>query len=126
MPSDEWDFEGPPLPQEPAPDAPEVDGFGNNDALPPLPVGAQKLPPILCKAIYDNCWYYVLETITGAQFLFTGITVINDEWIHLEPLDSDIPSGCFDAPVGSEAYRVHDRGIDVRIDSIVWVGDGIS
>ena len=72
------------------------------------------------------CW----RTKSGQQFVFETITVIDSEWIHLNPFESDDPSirmpGFFAGPLKPDAYVVHERGIDIRLDSIAWVADGKS
>ena len=94
-------------------------------------------PSIIGKATLDM-WYYILETKTGQQFVFGGAVVLNDDMIHLEPVDESYAGHgaaaraldlCFDAPgtrPQSNAYGINERGIDIRIDSIAWVADGVS
>ena len=83
------------------------------------------LPPVLEKATVDT-WYFALETKTGQQFIFGSVSVIDENWIHLEPVSRDYAESLpFDGPVDG-AYRITERGIDVRLDSIAWVADGIS
>lgn len=89
---------------------------------------AKILPPVLLKATEDH-WQYLLEMKNGQQFIFSDADLINADWIHLNPIDDqwDGVDACyFDAPLKPQAYVVNERGIDVRLDCIAWVADGIS
>lgn len=90
------------------------------------------LPPVLAKAASDN-WLYLLETKSGQQFLFPHISIIDEEWIHLNPFDDDemrTAEECEPFVAGpldvKRAHCVRDRGIDLRIDAIAWAADGNS
>lgn len=85
------------------------------------------LPPVLEKAT-DDVWYFALETKSGQQFVFGGVTLVNAEWLNLRALDDAYGrSGLFfDGPVRDDAYHIIERGMDIRLDSIAWVACGIS
>jgi hypothetical protein len=85
-----------------------------------------ELPRILDKASDDN-WHFLVKTKTGDKFIFGSIDVCGD-WIHLNPLDDAYMDGPlpFDSADSDGAVRVDQRGLDLRLDAIEWIADGIS
>ncbi len=64
----------------------------------------------LAKACVDE-FDYALKLDTGEIFRFTGARIINSAWVHITGIGE------------SRATWGHERGIDIRVSSIVWVMD---
>jgi hypothetical protein len=74
-----------------------------------------RVPPSLAKACGDE-FYYTLRLSTGEMIRFQNAKVYGD-YVHLELTDAD-GQGINDRL----PYRFA-RGIDVRLDAIVWCAD---
>lgn len=92
-----------------------------------MSVATTSLPPLLAKATADY-WPVYITTKTGQQFLCSGIEQIDDDWIHLKPAgDQWILEQVFvDGPLSDKVWVIKERGIDMRLDAIAWVTEGIS
>lgn len=78
---------------------------------PPSAVYPGVLSPLIDKAELDNCWEYVLQTKSGQQFWFSGLEVVNANWVHLFPIDYHPGrTPCVDGP-HKNPYRVMDRAL---------------
>jgi hypothetical protein len=64
----------------------------------------------LAKACVDE-FDYALKLETGEIFRFTGARIINSAWVHINGIGKN------------RATWGHERGIDIRLSSIVWVMD---
>lgn len=64
----------------------------------------------LAKACVDGS-NYVLKLATGEVYHFTRARIINNEWIHIVGV------------INRATFRPYERGIDIRLSSIVWVMD---
>jgi hypothetical protein len=70
----------------------------------------------LAKACVDH-YDYALKLRTGEVIRFTDAEIIRPGWIHLEVCEPDVQ------PRMNRLPFTAGRGIDVRIDEIVWVMD---
>ena len=75
----------------------------------------KRYPPALMKAVCDP-YDYALRLVTGEIVYFSEAT-ISGEWVHLDQVGQlrPVDSRPFDIPAP--------RGVDIRVDSIVWVTD---
>jgi hypothetical protein len=77
-------------------------------------------PDALIKATEDQ-FGYMARLRTGEVVAFEGATYISDEWVRLE-------NHHYVFKVSSETHLPKspnfDRGIEVRVDNIMWVADG--
>jgi hypothetical protein len=64
----------------------------------------------LAKACVDS-FDYALKLNTGEVFRFTDASIMNSEWVHIAGIGD------------SRETWGHERGIDIRLSSIVWVMD---
>jgi hypothetical protein len=71
-----------------------------------------ELPPVLEKATRDY-FSYRLQLNTGEVIHFSQAELVGDDWIHLTVEKHDH---------GENNYRF-DRGVDVRLSTIVWIQD---
>lgn len=98
----------------PAMDCPPFSLFEDSEKLVRALVGS----PALAKACFDSPFDYALRLRTGEVIAFSGASVVNREWVHLEAKPPD------EQPEGGHriAYPAA-RGVDVRMADIVWVMD---
>lgn len=84
----------------------------------------EKLPWFLSKACED-CWAYAIETTNGQQFVFDSAEPTVDGWIRLTSTNHGdyVSLECFGVKLNSGVQFVKGRGIEIRIDSIVWISD---
>lgn len=75
---------------------------------------AQGIPAALQKAAVDY-FDYALGLETGEVIFFHQATV-NGRWVHLDVGDAASINGC-------DNRFPFERGVDVRLDRIVWVAD---
>jgi hypothetical protein len=73
------------------------------------------VPPSLAKACIDE-FYYTLRLSTGETIRFQSAEIYGD-YVHLELSDAD---GC---DINKRLPYSFARGIDVRLDAIVWCAD---
>lgn len=77
-------------------------------------------PPHLIKACCDE-FVYAVRLSTGELWYFREATVINSEWVRLTGFDKPGEMYSYETN-GKETNRpIFDRGVDVRVSSIVWV-----
>lgn len=76
------------------------------------------LPDALAKACVDS-FEYMLGLRTGQVIQFGSAEVSQDhKWVHLAPSDFER-----DDPFMTGIEAPFERGIDVRVEDIVWVAD---
>ena len=74
-------------------------------------------PPALAKACEDS-FDYALGLVGGEVIFFARAEPINETWVHLDDVTRG-PTALRD----DNQQATFDRGLDVRLDSIVWVAD---
>jgi len=72
---------------------------------------------VLAKACSDKPFDYALKLRSGEVVRFSGAEIIRPGWIHLDVFPPDAQ------PANNGLPFPADRGIDVRIDEILWVMD---
>lgn len=80
---------------------------------------AQRYPPDLVKAAWDP-FFYAFGLDTG-QVVTTNTSCVNlhGEWVWFPPDATWTPT----RPIGDQGEMLFDRGVWVRLDSILWVAD---
>jgi hypothetical protein len=84
----------------------------------------EPLPPILLKALQDE-WYYLIETVTGLQIMFSMASFgIDSQWIKLHPVGDAVGTDIIDGPVSRDVCVLQKQTVDIRVDQIAWVAEG--
>lgn len=71
----------------------------------------------LSKACWDEDGDYAVRLRSGEVVIICGVLLIDTIWVRL------YPKAMSDQPCSSRIPFVHDNGMDVRIDDIVWIMD---
>jgi len=81
----------------------------------------RRYPASLLKAVSDNPFDYACKLATGETVRFSG-ALIRGDWVELSGVDG--PNCSADKDYGVEGLRFPcPRGVDVRIDHIIWCAD---
>jgi len=97
----------------------EIEDVGED--IEALAMSQYGIPPALAKAMYDQSFDYALGLCTGEVIrLGTAHISADGKWVHLSDMGG----------YGDETYTVSTsasfpfvRGVDVRLDDIVWVAE---
>lgn len=81
---------------------------------------SKRIPSALVKACSDH-FYYGLRLTTGELIYFNEARIKGD-WVHLDVADGVNKPDHWHKPPPSE-NPLWERGVDVRLDQIVWVAD---
>lgn len=86
-------------------------------------------PPSLMKAVWDP-YIYAVRLTTGEFFCFEQAEYVDDVWVRLkgavlESSFSDVCGPHYDGKntAGNYAYGDFSRGVEVRVEHIVWCID---
>lgn len=79
----------------------------------------ERYPPSLLKATEDH-FDYALKLTTGEVIRFTEATIHGD-YVTLHP-EGGVDGRGFDPSLGNRQFSCP-RGVDVRVDQIVWCAD---
>jgi len=86
---------------------------------------ALTVPPSLLKAAFDKCFDYALGLRSGHVIRFDGCQ-FHGQWVTVTLMDPNLEDWTgtdgVRAPVLGTRYTF-DRGVDVRLDEIVWCAD---
>lgn len=79
---------------------------------------ARRFPPALLKAAGDP-FDYALRLVTG-EIVYFNECDLYDGWAHVSAFDDDLRKSWH----GTTPFEIKaDRGLDVRLEHIVWVAD---
>ena len=70
----------------------------------------------LAKSCEDQPFDYMLRLRTGETLRYAGATRLGNGWVHLD-------LKCFYGQVPGQLPSKGERGIDIKLDDIVWVMD---
>jgi hypothetical protein len=99
--------------------------INNDDAVAQCARCRRRLLPSLAKACEDDSFDYALKLRTGEVFYFGGAAYGGGDFITIKGITNthgDLPGRRY--PNGETSCAPHfPRGLDIRVDDIVWCSD---
>lgn len=99
---------------------PEMSDFADADEKWTKLVQEFGYPPSLAKACIDNPFDYAMCLIDGTVWRVSGASAINSDFVHIDK--AKFVEVDFNDKHKPPAYPF-ERGVDVRVDCIMWIAD---
>jgi len=80
----------------------------------PISTGSEALDKASC-----DHFDFAIKLVTGEIICFESLDILNDKWVHLNGIRKDF----HEQPQNTLIPFLASRGMDIRIEHIVWVMD---